>query len=350
VISRGAAVGALATLAIGLPLASAAADRRHHTASATSSPPGPAAKPGFPTFVQLPRDQARHQGAGVEWWYTVGHISSGRHTYGYEVQLVAGNVAQIGFADISSGKYASQQYLYTPDQISVSTTALDVRMPAASLSGPLGDMRLTADLPHGMGTVHLTLKAVGPTLYNNGTGLLPFLGGTSYYYSLPKVQTTGTLTLRGRSTHVTGTSWLDRQWGNWDWSKLHRWTWMALQLSNGQALNLWDMFDTNGETHWATVLSPDGSERVVSVRPLAAGATHFQRSPATGQRYAGRWTVRIPSLPAKLTVTARPVLQEIHAGAPFSPGINEAASSITGTYFGRRVTGSAYVEQFGIWK
>jgi len=43
-------------------------------------------------------------------------------------------------------------------------------------------------------------------------------------------------------------------------------------------------------------------------------------------------------------------LQEIDTGAPFTPGINEAASTVAGTYLGRRVTGEAYVEQFGIWK
>jgi predicted secreted hydrolase len=125
---------------------------------------------------------------------------------------------------------------------------------------------------------------------------------------------------------------------------------MALQLGNGQTLNLWDLFDSGGETHWATVLSPDGSERVVSVNPLATHATDFRTSHATGQRYAGRWIVEIPTLQAKLNITAKPVLQEIDAGAPFSPGINEAAASVAGTYAGRPVTGLAYVEQFGIWR
>jgi predicted secreted hydrolase len=319
-------------------------------AAAPAARRGPVAGPGFPTFVHLPADQARHPNAGIEWWYAIGHIRAGRHEYGYEVQLVAGGVAQIGFTDVSSRTYASHQYLYAPNQISISTTALSVRMPDASLSGPLNDMHLTAELPNRAGTLHLRLRAVGPTLYANGTGLFPFLGGTSYYYSLPSLQTTGTLTMRGKSTHVNGTSWLDRQWGSWDWSKLHRWTWMALQLGNGQVLNLWDLFDAAGETHWATVLNSDGSERVVSVKPLAGRASDFRTSRATGQRYAGRWTVEIPALQARLTVTARPVLQEIDAGAPFTPGINEAASTVAGTYLGRRVTGEAYVEQFGIWK
>ena len=35
---------------------------------------------------------------------------------------------------------------------------------------------------------------------------------------------------------------------------------------------------------------------------------------------------------------------------PVSPGINEAASTVTGTYQGKPTTGQAYVEQLGIWK
>jgi predicted secreted hydrolase len=343
-------LGALAALAVGIALANGASLRHQDTASAAAPSPGPTDAPGFPTFVQLPADQAAHANVNNEWWYTVGHIRAGQHDYGYEVQLISNGVVQIGIADMSAGTYASHQYVYAPNQISVSTTALDVQTPDASLSGPLDGMHLTADLPNGTGTLDLTLKPLGPALYNNGTGLFPFLGGTSYYYSLPNLRTTGTLTLNGKSTHVEGTSWLDRQWGNWDWTQLHKWTWMALQLDNGDSLNLWDLIDAKGETHWATVLSPDGSERVVSVEPLAGSATDFQTSPTTGQRYAGKWTVEIPALQAELTVTAQPVLQEIQAGVPFSPGIDEAASTVAGTYLDRPVTGQAYVEQLGIWK
>ena len=349
-------VAALTVVAVGVPVGATAASASSRQggasalAPAAAARPGPADDPGFPTFVHLPADQAAHTGVAAEWWYTVGHIWAGQHEYGYEVQLTASGFTQIALTDVTSDTYASQQSVYLPTQVSVSTSSLHVQMPDASLSGPLNDMHLKADLPHGMGTLDLTLDAVGPTLYDNGTGLFPFLGGTSYYYSLPKLRTAGTLTVNGATQHVSGVSWLDRQWGTWDWTKLHRWTWMALQLGNGQSLDLWDLIDTTGEGHWATVLNPDGSERVVSVEPLAPGASHFETSPTTGQRYAGQWVVRIPSLKATLTVTAQPVLQEIVAGLPFTPGIDEADAAVHGVYQGRPVTGKAYVEQFGIWR
>jgi predicted secreted hydrolase len=334
---RGTAVAGLAATALALliPQVSSAAPG-HGDAAAASQPPtttDSALATGIPTFVHLPADQAAHPSANTEWWYTIGHLSSHGHEYGYEVQLTSGGVVQLAITDVTAGKYS---------------TKLDVRMPNATLSGTLNDMHITATLPQG--SLDLRLSAKGAAMYGNGTGLFPFLGGSSYYYSLPNLETSGSLTLNGETGKVTGTSWLDRQWGAWDWTQLSRWTWMAVQLDNGEYLNLWDLFSTAGEQHWATVLHRDGSESIVSVTPLAKDATDFQTSPTTGQRYAGKWTVQIPSLKARLTVTATPTLQEIQAGAPFSPGINEAASTVTGTYQGEPVNGKVYVEQFGIWK
>ena len=94
------------------------------------------------------------------------------------------------------------------------------------------------------------------------------------------------------------------------------------------------------------MLHRDGSQSVVSLTPLAKDATDFQTSPTSGKRYAGKWTVEIPSLKTRVTVTATPTLQEF---GPFGPH-DETASTVTGTYQGEPITGKAYVEQWGDWK
>lgn len=82
--------------------------------------------------------------------------------------------ALIAITDKTTGAYYTQSRSYPPDQTSFSTTALDVRTPSATLSGPMDAMHLHATLP--AGEINLTLSAQGPALYDNGTGLLPFLG------------------------------------------------------------------------------------------------------------------------------------------------------------------------------
>jgi predicted secreted hydrolase len=177
---------AIATLAFGAVLAGAALSAIPATAEPGSDPAGTSRAGGrhdgtaFPTFVHLPADQAAHPNAAQEWWYVVGHLNAHGHRFGYEVTIGAGEAPQsfIAITDKTTGEYYTQSQRYSPDQASFSTTALDARVPSATLSGPMDAMHLHATLPAGQ--IDLTLSARGPALYNNGTGLIPFLGGTSY--------------------------------------------------------------------------------------------------------------------------------------------------------------------------
>lgn len=318
--------------------------------------PGPATPPSYPVFVTLPADQAAHPDARNEWWYVTGRVAAGGHTLGYEVQIIPRNdiLGQHGpevppevivaITDVTTGRFYTKTFGYAPGQGTFSASTLDASTPNATLSGPLDAMRLRASLP--AGSIDLTLDAKGPALYNDGSGLVPFLGGTTRYYSLPDLATTGTITENGHRYQVGGTSWLDHQWGDWDWAQDQKWTWMGIRLSDGISLDLWDIFSGGRERDYATLLAPDGSERVARVTPLAAGTSGFVTSPATGQRFGSRWQVSIPGPGLALTVQASPKLQEVRG----LTGIDEAASTVTGRLAGAPVTGQAQVEQFGNWQ
>ncbi|HZX07709.1 lipocalin-like domain-containing protein [Kribbella sp.] len=339
----------IAVLTFGAALAVAATSAGADAGTAavsTADVARPTDGPAFPVFVKLPADQAAHPDARQEWWYVVGHVEAHGHRFGYEVTIGGGQQPQAiaSITDRTSGAYYTTYASYSPDRTRFSTTELDVRTPSATLSGPMDAMRLHATLP--VGAIDVTLSARGPALYNNGTGLMPFLGGTSYYYSLPSLETRGTLEVDGRAYTVAGESWLDRQWGTWDWSTMDKWTWMPLQLSNGDRINLWDLFAEGKELAYATVLHPDGTHELVGVQPLAATTSGFWTSPATGQRYGTRWTVKIAALDADLTVVAEPRGQE-RLGA--FGGTYEGASTVTGRVRGKPITGRTYVEQNGNW-
>jgi predicted secreted hydrolase len=285
----------------------------------------------------------------------VGHLTAHGQEFGYEVQIIARSdidgstepltpaEAFVAITDVTTGRYLSQVFEYKPGQGTFSSTRLDESTPNATLWGPLNAMRLQASMP--AGSIDLTLDAQGPAIYNGGNGLIPFLAGSSYYYSLTTVSTTGTIVEKGHEYKVSGQSWLDHQWGNWNWLVTQKWTWMGIQLSDGVSLDLWDIFSSGTENHYATVLEPDGTEHVVAVEPLASHTSGFVTSPTTGQRYGSQWRVLIPALHTSLTVRAVPGLQEIQADG----GVNEADSAVTGEYEGRPVTGHAYTEQLGNW-
>lgn len=346
--TRRRTTAAIATLAFGAIVANAALTpataKTGSGPAGTTTPVTAATAPAFPTFVHLPADQAAHPNVDREWWYVIGHLTAHGHRFGYEVQIVSQPKveAQIGITDETTGAYYTYSPVYSPDQGSFSTTELNVREPSATLSGPMDAMQLHATMPDG--DIKLTLSARGPALYNNGTGLLPFLGGSTYYYALPSLASQGTLTVKGHTYRVTGQSWLDRQWGSWDWNAVQKWTWMPVQLSNGDRISLWDLFTGGTEFPYATVLHPDGTHEIVAVTPLVDGASGFWTSPTTGKRYPTRWTVKIPALDARLTVIATaPQGQEIQGDG----GIYEGAAKVSGQYRGKPVTGQTYVEQLG---
>jgi predicted secreted hydrolase len=261
-------------------------------------------------------------------------------------------LAIVSITNMTTGQYVTKSFSYEPSQTSFSETSLDDSTPNASLSGPINAMRLWASLPAQASapaaTINLTLDAEGPTIYNGGTGLVPFTGGSSYYYSLPDLATRGTITESGKSFSVRGTSWEDHQWGPFDLTGLGdgHWTWMGIHLRDGVSLDLADIFSADGQQNsFATVVEPSGKEDIVAVTPLAATTSGFVTSPTTGQRYASRWVVEIPELHMSLTVRAFPALQEI--GISTTGYSNEAASTVTGTYEGAPVTGQAEAEQLG---
>jgi diguanylate cyclase (GGDEF)-like protein len=59
----------------------------------------------------------------------------------------------------------------------------------------------------------------------------------SYYYSLPQLAVSGTLSLQGRAFAVTGKAWLDHEWSE---ALLHPeavgWDWIGMNLDDGSAL------------------------------------------------------------------------------------------------------------------
>jgi predicted secreted hydrolase len=192
-------------------------------------------------------------------------------------------------------------------------------------------------------------------LYNGGTGLFPMLGMDVHQYSLPTLETSGTVTIEDRAYRISdGTSWFDRQWQNLapspEGKPLNgKWAWMDLNLDNGDRISLWSADDPSGDNNsWVTILHPGGGQTVTAIEPLSAGESDHWFSPASGKRYPTHWTVKIPAFDAELEVTPHPRAQELVPNQALA--YYEAASSVHGTYLGKETTGYCYVELVGQWQ
>lgn len=197
----------------------------------------------------------------------------------------------------------------------------------------------------------LTLRQAGPPLANLGTGLIPFYGEYNYQYSFPRMDAKGTVTIDGTRHEVTGSLWLDRQWGPFGESLWRRrqWTWMGIVLDSGVCISLADVIEDGRSHPFATVLHPDGRHEIVDVEPLEKGSSRYWTSPDSGNTYPTEWNVSIPQLGARLKVVPYVREQEITSRLPDNAKY-EGAGSVAGEIFGEPVAGRAVVELVGVWK
>lgn len=311
--------------------------------------------------MHLPADQAGHPSVANEWWYVVGHLRAGSRTFGFEatafrfshVQLPGsptGGLAStlyrtdVAITDENNHRFHQKITYYFPQSASVSPDSLHVQVGSLTLKGASpSDMSLAARLPGGSFSLHLTSRK--PVMNVGGRGYLEFGNGSTYYYSLTDLATTGTLKLGGRAFKVTGVSWLDHQWGDWSWTSIQGWTWMAIQLGNGRQFSLFDFRGATGRVRGVSLLMPNGTTKAVSGLTITPLGTW--KSAGTGAVYPSGWTVRVPALHAVLRVVPSVKNQELVDPAQARGSYWEGSGRVSGTFNGKSVTGKSYTELTG---
>ncbi|GAA0905719.1 hypothetical protein Vau01_118410 [Virgisporangium aurantiacum] len=348
-VITGAAAIAAAAVAPSAPAAAATVVTRQ---------PGDAMLPagsGLPSWVDPNTDLgSRTPGPEVTWSdsiYFASMVKAGGHDFGVLGHALAAPNAQglagiyaISVTDTTAGWYKSHSTTLTDEQFHWSQDKLEIKLPEMTWTGDATRMTVKAAAP--WGSLDAEFVPTGPVMKYAGSGLVKLLDVPNYEYAFPSMRTSGTLVIEGRQHAITGTAWLDRQWG--PLPQLLRWAWMNLSMPNGDKIAIWDVIGADVEDCWATVLHPDGSYELVAVEPLERGASEPWTSPQTGQKYPTRFRVRIPSLRTELDVkvTGTPA-QELVLVA----GVRlEATAAFTGTYDGRRVKGEHYIELIGRWQ
>jgi predicted secreted hydrolase len=171
----------------------------------------------------------------------------------------------------------------------------------------------------------LTLEATQSPLLQGDGGFSrkgPSLRAASYYYSLPQLAVSGTVTVAGLAQAVTGQAWFDHEWSS-DYvdPQAQGWDWLGVNLADGGALMAFRMHDAKGGEHWA-------SAKLRSPRATPAETTHGPeqvewtplatwRSPRTGVVYPIRWRVQV----GDRRMLVEPLLEDAELDSRPSTGI-----------------------------
>jgi predicted secreted hydrolase len=329
----------------------------------------PSVSHGAQALIHLPTDDAMHAAASTEWWYVVGHLhDAAGHTYGYETVMFRFSHlraavpslpfdvvyrADVAFTDEGSHTFSgAPRYVRPSGATTMSRSLLEVRAGPLAMnrvaSQPVLTYSVRETAPDGT-RLDLVLRAAKPALLVGGSGLIPMgKRGSSYYYSLPNLQTRGTIQQhgQGRPRAVSGISWMDHQWGVWDWSGINGWDWMAVQLAGNLQLNITDSVGGRGSPHKAATISLPTGRQTLSLHMLMTPLGRW-RSPRTHITYPSGWRLRDPDL--GLDVVVRPAVLGQEMTDRFAPDQSywEGSCIVSGTLRGRPITGRAYTELAG---
>jgi predicted secreted hydrolase len=330
------------------------------------------ALPGY--RFEFPRDHFSHPEFKTEWWYYTGHLETVHgEWFGYQVTFFrvgtetdshASNPSRWRVRDLYMAHFAvadlTRRHFHFTDRLNrgalelagASTTALKVWN---------GDWRLEAEGDtHRLRTkddryaLDLTLTPVKPPVIHGADGVSQKgqgVGYASHYYSLTRLETTGTMTVEGRRLGVRGWSWMDHEFGS---SQLHEdhegWDWFGLQLDNRVEVMFYLMRRTGGQPDrhsGGTLVRPDGTAVPLTLPEIEVRPTGNWRSPRSQATYPMGWEIRIPAHDVALTVTPSFPDQELDTRRSTQVIYWEGSVRVQGTYAGEQVNGHGYVELTG---
>ena len=328
----------------------------------------------------FPRDHHSHPDFKTEWWYFTGNLEAeGLGPVGFQFTLFRQGVLPPGAAvpdsawaarDFGFGHAAlsfpgKKEFFYA--QLLERGSFGTAEFPAPG-RGKAGDEALLARvktwrvdlLPDGSFHIRagfdghsLDLFArplVDPVLQgNNGhSQKAAGEGNASMYYSIPRLETTGTITRAGVAHRARGQSWLDREWAsNQLGPEQVGWDWFALQLDDGRDLMVYRMRLRDGGTDphsHGSLREKDGTVRHLAIKDFELVPGRTWRSPSTGGVYPIEWTLRVPDAGVDLKITAAQEEQEL-ALEPVS--YYEGSIRATGTPGSASPGGIGYMELTG---
>lgn len=326
---------------------------------------------------EFPRDHGAHDAFRTEWWYYTGHLETGQgRRFGFELTFFRRAIApdqvetrpsrwsvdQLYLAHLAVTDVTGQRFHFH-DRISRAGLGKAGADPAhlhvwldqwhAESSGGTGDQHKLEAKADGV-ALSLTLAPAKPLVVHGERGISKkgtAAGQASHYYSFTNLTTTGSLTIGSETYRVTGTSWMDHEFGSADLgADLAGWDWFSIQLADKRELMIYRLRHTDGSSDAAssgTLVLADGRTQHLSASDIQLTPLDTWTSPTSKATYPHRWQVSIPSLELSLKLTPLLADQELRTTRSTQVTYWEGAVDVDGTERNQTIKGQGYVELTG---
>ena len=320
------------------------------------------------TVLTFPADEGYHPGNKVEWWYTTGHVTgdSTGNNYSYMLTYFRFDTTILGMtfqgfrilnlANDNTGEFYPET-LPVSSYSTLAQTHLEIKAPVGfplathpeefttrkDSAGNLIPFEYRVNATQGKGFIDMTYRSlVRPLILENGFFYQGATGFT-YYYSLTKIEITGTISVNGITETVHGTGWIDRQWGEFNPFYGEKYEWFSIQLSNGMAMNIWHIFDTQNLVpdtptyRLCSVLVNDSTDW--ELHDFDFTRLQYNWMPDSQRCYSKSWRLVYQNI---IDITFTTLHDNHEVPLPFR--FYEGATSVTGTVYGSPVTGMGFAE------
>jgi predicted secreted hydrolase len=331
-----------------------------------------AAEPGY-RYV-FPRDHGPHPSYQTEWWYYTGRLTgeSGR-SYGYQLTFFRRGVDAAGVRNNPS-KWALKNvflahFAITDESEKTFSFAEKTTRPGGKAAGAdakrfkVWNGPWFAEEKDGVivlsavaedRSIMLRLKPSRAPVIHGPGGVSrkgPGKTQTSHYYSMPRMETTGTLTINKRLETVKGLSWMDHEFGSNQLTEDQvGWDWFGIHLDNGMDLMLYRMRRSDGTVEpvsSGTLVHADGRSVHLPIEAFSYSIRDTWTSSKTRTVYPSRWVIAVPEHGIEITISPTVADQELVTSQSTRVTYWEGSVAVKGHVGDTEVSGHGYVELTG---
>lgn len=326
------------------------------------------AVPGYQ--ITLPRDHFPHYQFRTEWWYFTGNVRTElRRPFGYQLTFFRHGYRPPGIAQPVTSRFVMNDLKFAHfavTDVSAGKFHFDSRVSRGAF-GEAGfadgnrlawidnwelnfknNFKLTASAKDYAIELELTPERAAVLQGDNGLSQkADGAGHASYYYSITRLKTSGTIKIGAASYKVEGDSWFDREWAtNQLTPEQSGWNWFAIQLSDGSDMMLYQMrlrngaIDSHSNGRW---IAADGASTELAADEFRLVPEKYWTSPTSEANYPVEWNLIIPKLSLDLRIAPALENQELRLAVVYWEG----SIRLQGQRAGKPVDGVGYMELTG---
>jgi predicted secreted hydrolase len=319
---------------------------------------------------QFPQDHSAHPDYRSEWWYITGNLvdeQNQKQAFGFQATffrfaLSAEDIqrpslwrsnqlwmAHVAVTDIKEKQhYADERFSRgNPGMAGVQLSPFQIWLDDWQIKSVNNKFPWTLTVNAKEFAFNLTIMPEKKLILNGDKGLSKKSdapGNASYYYSISRLTTQGTININKQTYSVKGLSWLDREWSTSSLDKDQTgWDWFSLQLQSGEDLMFYQLRTNTGGVHHSsqgTWVEKNSQTQMIKHADIKLTPLDWWQS-EKGERYPIRWRMEYLSRQKDFIIQALVKNQKMELLIPYWEG-----AVVVLDHSGKKI-GQGYLEMTG---